>query len=117
MALGQLRAPITLGKSNSYAESSGRILTDPTGERRNRQFCQHFRGLRSCQPNPSGESGINPSYDGLSEWSARSANIYSQTFILIFENPRSLLTQINPDSPDEMAFSQLRAPISIVRPI
>src|SRR3954451_1973445 len=58
MALGQLRAPISLGKSNSYAESSGRILTDPTGERRNRQFCQHFRGLRSCQPNPSGESGL-----------------------------------------------------------
>ena len=28
---------------------------------------------------------INPSYDGLSEWSARSANISSQAFILIFE--------------------------------
>src|SRR3954469_13244814 len=59
MELGQLRAPIALGKSNSYAESSGRILTDPTGERRNRQFRQRFRGLRSCQPNPSGESGVN----------------------------------------------------------
>src|SRR3954466_1462091 len=45
--------------NSSYAESSGRILTDPTGERRNRQFRQHFRGLRSCQPNPSGESGLN----------------------------------------------------------
>ena len=28
---------------------------------------------------------INPSYDGLSEWSARSANISSQAFILFFE--------------------------------
>ena len=28
---------------------------------------------------------INPSYDGLSEWSVRSANISSQAFILIFE--------------------------------
>src|SRR4051812_8942877 len=58
MAFGQLYAPISVVRSTSYAESSGRILTDPTGERRNRQFRQHFRGLRSCQPNPSGESGI-----------------------------------------------------------
>src|SRR5215216_4901496 len=59
MAFGQLRAPISVVRSNSYAGSSSRILTDPTGEKRNRQFCQHFRGLRFCRPNPSGESGIN----------------------------------------------------------
>src|SRR3954454_22168144 len=35
MAFGQLRAPISTIKSNSYAGSSSRILTDPTGERRN----------------------------------------------------------------------------------
>src|SRR3954449_5787650 len=58
MAFGQLRAPITIVKSNSYAGSSGRISTDPTGERRNRQFRQRFRGLRSCRANPSGESGF-----------------------------------------------------------
>src|SRR3954468_16346884 len=59
MALGQLRAPISIGGSNSYAGSSSQILTDPTGERRSRRFRQHFRGLRSCRPNPSGESGVN----------------------------------------------------------
>src|SRR3954462_124072 len=59
MAFGQLRAPNLAVTSNSYAESSSRILTDPTGERRNRQFCQRFRGLRSCWPNPSGESGFD----------------------------------------------------------
>src|SRR4051794_38314468 len=58
MALGRLRAPISIGRSNSYAGSSSRILADPTGERRSRRFRQHFRGLRSCRPNPSGESGI-----------------------------------------------------------
>ena len=57
MAFGQLRAPISDAKSNSYAGSSSRIPTDPTGERRNWQFRQRFRGLRSCRPNPSGESG------------------------------------------------------------
>jgi len=61
MAFGQLRAPISDAKSNSYAGSSSRIPTDPTGERRNWQFRQRFRGLRSCRPNPSGESGpISP---------------------------------------------------------
>src|SRR5215212_3997553 len=58
MAFGQLRAPISAFKSNSYAGSSSRIPTDPTGERRNWQFRQRFRGLRSCRPNPSGESGF-----------------------------------------------------------
>src|SRR3954451_10126798 len=58
MAFGQLCAPISDFKSDSYAGSSSRIPTDPTGERRNWQFCQHFRGLRSCRPNPSGESGV-----------------------------------------------------------
>src|SRR4051794_33183480 len=58
MAFGQLRVLISIVKSNSYAGSRSRILTDPTGERRNWQFCQHFRGLWSCRPNPSGESGI-----------------------------------------------------------
>src|SRR4051812_39522762 len=57
MALGRLRAPISIGRSNSYAGSSSRILTDPTGERRSQRFRQHFRGLRSCRPNPSGGSG------------------------------------------------------------
>src|SRR4051812_8612124 len=59
MAFGQLRAPISAVKSDSYAGSSSRIPTDPTGERRNWQFRQRFRGLRSCRPNPSGESGFN----------------------------------------------------------
>src|SRR3954447_11782814 len=57
MAFGQLRAPISVVRSNPYAGSSSRILTDPTGERRNRQLRQRFRGLRSCLPNPSGGSG------------------------------------------------------------
>src|SRR3954447_12992943 len=81
MAFGQLRAPISIVKSISYAGSSSRILADPTGdsivrsisyagsssriladptgERRNRQFRQRFCGLRSCWPDPSGESGLN----------------------------------------------------------
>src|SRR4051794_27121654 len=59
MTFGQLRAPISIVKSDTYAVSSSRILTDPTGERRNWQFCHHFRGLRSCRPNPSGESGLD----------------------------------------------------------
>src|SRR3954454_21478159 len=58
MAFGQLRAPISVVRSNPYAGSSSRILTDPTGERRNRQLRQRFRGLRSCLPNPSGGSGF-----------------------------------------------------------
>jgi hypothetical protein len=58
MAFGQLRAPNSTVKSISYAGSSSRILTDLTGERRNRQFCQRSRGLRSYRPNPSGESGF-----------------------------------------------------------
>src|SRR4051794_1550299 len=57
MAFSQLRAPISIVRSNSYAGSSSRILTDPTGEKRNRQFRQRFRGFRSCRPNSSGESG------------------------------------------------------------
>ena len=52
-------------KSHSYDGSSGRILTDPTGERRKRRFRQHFRGLRSCRSNPSGESGLEPSTSRL----------------------------------------------------
>src|SRR5215212_9145726 len=59
MAFGQLRAQISPVKSNSYAGSSSRIPTDPTGERRNWQFRQRFRGLRSCRPNPSGEPGLD----------------------------------------------------------
>src|SRR4051812_2208540 len=58
MAFGQLRTPISVVRSTLYAGSSSRILTDPTGERRNRQFRQRFPGLRSCRPNPSGESGF-----------------------------------------------------------
>src|SRR4051812_44715979 len=58
MAFGQLRVPISDVRSSSYAGSSSRILTDPTGERRNRQFRQRFRGLRSYRSNPSGESGL-----------------------------------------------------------
>src|SRR3954447_25309666 len=81
MAFGQLRAPISIVKSisyagsssriladptgdsivrsNSYTGSSSRILADPTGERRNRQFLQCFRGLRSYRLNPSGVSGLS----------------------------------------------------------
>src|SRR4051794_484058 len=58
MTFGQLRAPISIVRSSLYAGSSSRILTDPTGERSNRQFRQRFCGLRSCRPNPSGESGL-----------------------------------------------------------
>src|SRR3954469_3506863 len=59
MTFGQLRAPISIVKLDTYAVSSSRILTDPTGERRNWQFCHNFRGLGPCRPNPSGESGLN----------------------------------------------------------
>src|SRR4051812_45947953 len=64
MAFGQLRAPISIVRSTSYAGSSNRILADPTGERRNRQFRQCFCGLRSCRPDPSGESGLKMGYGG-----------------------------------------------------
>src|SRR3954447_7499175 len=57
MAFGQLRAPISGIRSNSYAGLGGRVLTDPTGERRKRQFRQRFRGLQSCRPNSFEESG------------------------------------------------------------
>jgi hypothetical protein len=53
MAFGHLRVPIPAVRSSSYAESGCRVVTDPTGERRNRQFRQRFRGLQSCRPNPS----------------------------------------------------------------
>src|SRR3954453_3930753 len=75
MAFGQLRAPITIVKSNSYAGSSGRISTDPTGERRNRQFRQRFRGLRSCRANPSGESGLKQLRFGRREFPARTLSV------------------------------------------
>lgn len=58
MAFGQLLAPISMAESVPYAGSSSRILADPTGERRNRQFRQRFCGLRSCRPDPPGESGF-----------------------------------------------------------
>src|SRR5215213_6660315 len=58
MAVGHLRAPILAVRSSSYAESGYRVVTDPTGERRNRQFRQRFHGLQSCRFNPSGESGF-----------------------------------------------------------
>src|SRR3954453_20630718 len=58
MAFGQLRAPISGIRSNSYAGLGGQVLRDPTGERRKRQFRQRFRGLQSCQPNSFGESGL-----------------------------------------------------------
>jgi hypothetical protein len=50
MAFRQLRAPIPDIRSNFYAGLGGRVLTDLTGERRNRQFRKYFRGLQSCQP-------------------------------------------------------------------
>src|SRR3954453_9484313 len=58
MAFGHLRAPILAIRSSSYDGSSSGIMTDPTGERRNPQFRQRFRGLWSCRPNPSGESEV-----------------------------------------------------------
>jgi hypothetical protein len=58
VASGRLRALILLVISSPYAGSRGRVLTDATGERRNRQFRERFRGLRSCRSNPSGESGL-----------------------------------------------------------
>src|SRR3954454_3984719 len=57
-ASGQLRTPILIGESKSYDGSGGGVPTDPTGERRNRQFAQHFRSLRSCLSNLSEESGF-----------------------------------------------------------
>jgi hypothetical protein len=57
-ASGQLRTPILIGESKSYDGSGGGVPTDPTGERRNRQFAQHFRSLRSCLSNLSEESGL-----------------------------------------------------------
>ena len=59
-ASGQLRTPILIGNSKSYDGSGGGVPTDPTGERRNWQFAQHFRSLRSCLSNLSEESGLNP---------------------------------------------------------
>src|SRR4051794_29059793 len=59
MAFGHLRAPILASRSSSYAGSGSRVLTDATGERRNRQFRQRFRGLRPCRPNLCGDSGVN----------------------------------------------------------
>src|SRR4051794_22203185 len=58
MAFSRLRAPVSVGKSISYGELGSRFLTDATGERRKRQFRQNFRGVRSCRPDPSGESGF-----------------------------------------------------------
>src|SRR3954463_10969030 len=57
-ASGQLRTPILIGESKSYDGSGGGVPTDPTGERRNRQFAQNFRSLRSCLSNLSEESGL-----------------------------------------------------------
>jgi hypothetical protein len=50
MAFGQLRTLILIFRSGSYTGSGSGVLTNPTGERRNRQFCRYFRGLRSCRP-------------------------------------------------------------------
>src|SRR4051794_39041975 len=45
MMFGQLRASISAITSSSYTGSDSRVLTDPTGERRNPRFRQRFRGL------------------------------------------------------------------------
>ena len=58
MVFGQLRASISVVRSSSYTGSDSRVLTDPTGERRKRQFRQRFRGLQSCRPNSFEESGL-----------------------------------------------------------
>ena len=58
MAFGQLRAPIPDIRSNFNAGLGGRVLTDLRGERRKRQFRQHFHGLQSCRPNSFEESGF-----------------------------------------------------------
>ena len=69
MAFDQLRVPISITSSSSYVGSGSRVLTDATGERRNRQFRQHFRGLWSYRPNPSGESGpIRTGQSGPARW-------------------------------------------------
>ena len=43
MVFGQLRAPIYVVISNSYAGSGSRDLTDATGERRNRRLVAWIR--------------------------------------------------------------------------
>src|SRR5215213_1184320 len=58
LGFSQGRAPISAGRSGSYAGSGVGALTDATGEREDRRFRQRFRGLRVCRPNPNGESGI-----------------------------------------------------------
>jgi acetyltransferase-like isoleucine patch superfamily enzyme len=84
MAFGQLRTPISTVKSRFYAGSCSRILTDPTGERRNQQFRQRFRGLRSCRPNPSGESRINSQTESLSfSFAAQSRAIVHAAYMAI----------------------------------
>jgi hypothetical protein len=57
--IGVRPAPSTnsSGRSRSYARSGSRVLADATGERENRRFRQRFRGLRTCRPDPNGESG------------------------------------------------------------
>src|SRR3954452_2079093 len=50
MVFGQLRASISVVRSSSYTGSDSRVLTDPTGERRNPRFRQRFHGLRPRTP-------------------------------------------------------------------
>src|SRR3954469_25739787 len=78
MAPGQLRAPIPLVISTPYDESGGRVLTDPTGESRTRQFRQHFCGFRSCRYNPSGESGLR-AFSSMESAPTTRSNIFPQT--------------------------------------
>src|SRR4051812_29809103 len=59
MAFGQLRAPVLVVRSSTYAGSGSRVLTDAAGKRRNPPFRQRLRGFRSYRPNPYGESGSN----------------------------------------------------------
>jgi hypothetical protein len=74
MAFGQLRSPISVSKSSSYTGSGSRVVTDPTGERRNRQFRQRFHGLQPYRPNPSGESG------NICVWMIQDEKIQKETF-------------------------------------
>jgi hypothetical protein len=81
MTFGQLRAPISIVKSDSYAGSSSRILTDPTGERRNRQFRQCFRGFRPYRPHLSRESGLMTIRVALGKRNELAHGVYSYCVI------------------------------------
>ena len=88
-------------------------MTDPTGERRNRQFRQRFRSLQSCRPNASGESGIKEGKNAI-KWTWLSCRTFAanavrlQLHVLAYNLGNFMRTLAMPKTVERWSMTSLR---------